>query len=98
MEKETKQSKCEEWSLEEKLFLLKIAELENCPLLSYWAVGDGASLQTFRGNLSIPSLTFEDGTERFVPKSRQGSTTTRCATAQRDAVLIRFAAKALNHV
>jgi len=87
MEKETKQSEREEWSLEEKLFLLKTAELENCPLFGYWAAGNGASLQTFRDNLSVPSLTFQDETERFVPKCRQGSTTTRCAVAQRSAVL-----------
>jgi len=89
--------------LEETLFLLKITDLENCALLGYYTTSIGASLPTFRDNLSVPSsrvkklfLTFEDVTEMFVPKCRQGSTNTRCAITQKSAVLIRFAAKALN--
>ena len=77
MEKEKKQNECEERSLEEKLFLLKITERENCAVLGYCAASSGASLPTFRDILSVPTsrvkklfLTFEDGTEKFVQKCR----------------------------
>jgi hypothetical protein len=58
--------------LEEKLFLLKITDLENCALLVYYAASIGVFLPTLKDKLSVPSsrvkklfLNSEDGTDKL---------------------------------
>ena len=60
---------------------------ENCVLLGFYATSSGNFLQTYRGNLSIPFSRV---------KTLEEITTTRCVTAQKNAVFIYFVAEGWN--